>query len=135
MFVFSGAGWQKPANYNINYFRDKNKSVLIIAITGLLTNIIFMIALIPLLKINMNAYLYTFLIFLFKFNFAITIINLLPVPPLDMSKIIYYFSPNVYFKLMQNERIVQVVFLLLLAIGIIPAMINSLLTLLLHFIF
>lgn len=126
MFIFSGTGWQKPAEYKITYFRDKGKAVLSIALTGLLSNLVFMIVLIPLLRYKMNGYLLTFIIYLIKYNFSITIINLLPVPPFDMSKIIYFFSPNAYFRLIQNERLIHVIFLLLLAIDIIPMMVESL---------
>lgn len=127
MFIFSGAGWQKPAEYKITYFRDKQKAVLSVALTGLLSNLVFMIILMPLSHYNMNGYLATFITYLIIYNFSITIINLLPVPPFDMSKIIYFFSPNAYFRLIQNERLIHVIFLLLFAMQIIPTMIISLL--------
>lgn len=121
MFMFLGIGWQKPFEYNSTKYRDKSKGMLAVALTGLLSNLMIMALLIPLAYVQMNIYVHVFIITLIYFNFSITIVNLLPVPPLEMSKIIHSFSHNTYFKLMQNERMIHTVFIFLLVFGIISS--------------
>lgn len=119
MFMFLNVGWQKPFEYNSTKYRDKSKGILAVALTGLIANLMFMAILLPLTYLPMNAYLHFFVISLIFYNFSITIVNLLPVPPLEMAKIIHSFSHNTYFKLMQNERIIHTVFIFLLVFGVI----------------
>lgn len=53
-------------------------------------------------------------------NLNLMFFNLIPLPPLDGSRIAYIFLPtNLYFKIMQYERIIMIVFLVLMATGII----------------
>jgi len=127
MFVFTMAGWQYPSEYNPQKFSDRKKGILAVALSGLLSNLLFMTMLIPVYFIISNSSLQQFIFILIYFNFALTIINCLPIPPFDMAKIISAFSPSTYFKLIQNQRIIHVVFILLLVMNIIPAIISVLL--------
>lgn len=125
MFVLLRVGWQKPYEYNSSKFRDKNNGILAIAITGILSNLLIMAALIPLFPYITSTIGQIIIGKLIFFNFAIVIINLLPVPPLEMSKIIHSFSNNAYFKLVQNERIIHTIFILLLVLRIVSSFVNS----------
>lgn len=52
-------------------------------------------------------------------NLSLAVFNLLPVPPLDGSRIFYSFLPTkIYFGLMKYERIIAIVLLALLYLGI-----------------
>lgn len=126
MFIFAFCGWQKPADYNPNRLKNKEKGLLFIALTGLLSNVFVMTLAFPVYIVSTTYLMQRSLFIFIYFNFAITIINLLPIPPLDMSKIVYAFSPNNYFKLIQNEGIVHAVFILMLVLSIIPEMIRAL---------
>jgi len=114
-------GWQKPYEHNPNRLVDKERSLLQIMIVGQLATILFALFMIPLLKVavtmNMSVYLQYACVKLIYFNVAIFIVNLLPVPPLDMSKIIHALSPNSYFRLMQNTHYIHSAFILLIAFG------------------
>lgn len=121
MFMFLGVGWQKPFEYNSTKYKDKNKGILAIALTGILSNLVLMVMLLPLAQVQMNIYAHILIITLIYFNFSITLVNLLPVPPLEMAKIIHSFSHNTYFKLMQNERMIHTVFIFLLVFGVISS--------------
>lgn len=125
MFVLLHVGWQKPYEYNSSKFRDKNNGILAIAITGILSNLLIMAALIPLFPYITSTIGQIIIGKLIFFNFAIVIINLLPVPPLEMSKIIHSFSNNAYFKLVQNERIIHTIFILLLVLRIVSSFVDS----------
>lgn len=126
MFVFMNIGWQKPYEYNPNKFRDRNKGLLSIALSGILANLLIMSILIPMLRLNLPPLTMTFVGRSIHYNFVIAIINLLPIPPLDMTKIIQSYSSNAYFRLIQNERLIHTIFILLLITGIMSRFINSL---------
>lgn len=53
-------------------------------------------------------------------NLNLMFFNLIPLPPLDGSRIAYIFLPaDLYFKIMQYERIIMIAFIVLIATGII----------------
>lgn len=53
-------------------------------------------------------------------NLNLMIFNLIPLPPLDGSRIAYMFLPtNIYFKVMQYEQYIMIGFIVLLASGIV----------------
>lgn len=61
----------------------------------------------------------TMLFFGIALNFNLMIFNLIPLPPLDGSRIAYIFLPTeTYFKIMQYERYIMFAFIFLLASGI-----------------
>ncbi len=126
MFMIMNVGWQKPRSYSSGKYAHKEKGILSVALTGMVTNLLFMALLIPTIQFIQNGYVASFVYYLIFFNFTIVIVNLLPVPPLEMSQIIYSVSPNAYFKLVQNERMIHTVFILLLVIGILPTFIQQL---------
>jgi len=132
LFVFSGVGWQKPGEYNPSRFKDKEKGLLVLSVVGMGSNFLVMLALIPLfiyvntLKAETGYYLTIFIFQIIRYSFAIIIVNLLPVPPLDMTKIIYALNPSFYFKMVQNERIIQAIFILILAFGVLDDVVRAL---------
>lgn len=53
-------------------------------------------------------------------NLNLMFFNLIPLPPLDGSRIAYVFLPtNLYFKIMQYEKFIMIGFIVLLATGIV----------------
>lgn len=53
-------------------------------------------------------------------NLNLMIFNLIPLPPLDGSRIAYVFLPTkTYFKIMQYEKYIMIAFILLIATGIV----------------
>ena len=51
-------------------------------------------------------------------NISLAVFNLIPVPPFDGSRIFYAFLPTkLYFGVMKYERIIMLVFLVLIALG------------------
>ena len=132
LFTFSsfGMGWQKPYEYNPNRLTEKNRSLLPIAISGQLFSLVCFVALMPVIRMylysDVNPYLFYGIITLAKFSLIIFVVNLLPVPPLDMSKIIYAISPNTYFRLVQNERYIHTAFILLVAFRLVDSIVSQL---------
>ena len=118
-FVFLGVGWQKPFYFNTGRLKDKKKGLLSITLIGLLCNLLVMAILIPIYFsiLDTNVYLVTFVYNLMLYNIVIVIVNILPVPPFDMVKIIQALNPQLYFKFIQYEKVIQALFILVVASG------------------
>lgn len=131
LLVFMNVGWQMPLKTEANKLKDPKTNLIAICLFGLLVNLsVAMLALAfyrhglyhwqpsPYLK-----YIAEFVFIFGYYNLVIMIINLIPVIPLDMTKVIYALSPNTYFKILQNGRLIQAGFVLALVFGFIPMLI------------
>ena len=102
LLILSGSnfiiGWAKPVP--VNYYNLKNGRLgeFFISISGVLTNFILSIVGVLLLKFLPNTefmnFLVPYIIYFISFNIMIGVFNLLPIPPLDGSKIIASFAPE-----------------------------------------
>ena len=139
LFTFSsfGVGWQKPYEHNPNKLQDKERSLLTLALVGQVSSLLLMVFLLPVLQymimMKANTYIVYAVFQLMKFSLVLVVVNLLPVPPLDMSKIIHAISPNSYFRLLQNERYIHTAFILLVAFGIIETVAGQILAPLINY--
>lgn len=110
MFVLSGANaflaWAKPVPYNPNDLRNKKWGELIVAIAGPISNIILMILFIlsifilEYFKLG-NEFILQVLFMGGFLNLFLAIFNLIPIVPLDGSKILFSLLP---FNLSQKTR-------------------------------
>lgn len=102
MFI---VGWAKPVPINPFNFRDYDRGMLTVGLAGPASNIILGTAL-ALLSRNFGPGLVKE-IFLFGgyINFILAFFNLIPIPPLDGSRILSVFLPrNVRYRYEQLER-------------------------------
>jgi Zn-dependent protease len=102
--LIGGFGWAKPVQVNPQYYKDEKKGMAITAIAGPLTNLI-----ISSIAISLNKHFFgmgsEFLFVVASINLSLFIFNLIPLPPLDGSKIAAMFLPyNIYEKYMMLER-------------------------------
>lgn len=122
-----GFGWAKPVPINSRYFKRGKTDVAITAFAGPLSNLVvafasmilmFLLALI-LGKFSFIFYVVTFFDYVAIININLAVFNLVPIPPLDGSKILAAVLPNnLYYKLMQYERYISIIVLVLLYTGI-----------------
>ena len=110
-------GWTKPVPVNPYNFRDRKWGTFKVALAGPATN--FLIALIFGLLIRFFNLSQNFLIFFSIIsinNFAWGIFNLIPIPPLDGSHILFTLLPekfsNVKFFLQRYSPYILIIFLL-----------------------
>jgi Zn-dependent protease len=128
-------GWAKPVPINSRYFQKPRRDLAIVALAGPLTNIVLAFVGMLLSRIvgvisvsfppsqsfgsTALGLLLLFLSYFFQLNASFAIFNLLPIPPLDGSRLLTLFLPPKWaFKLMQYERFIALSMLLLLYLGI-----------------
>lgn len=114
--IFFKFGWAKPVMINPNNFRDRKKGAFFVAIAGVLTNFILAIISVIILKhIHLNEFMQELLLNIFWFNIILGVFNLIPIPPLDGSKILFSFLPLKYeYYLIKYERYGYIILLLLI---------------------
>lgn len=112
-------GWAKPVPYNPNNLRNQTWGKVWVAIAGVLTNLA--IALIFGLLIRFAPISGTMLLFaeiVVFTNILLAVFNLVPIPPLDGSKIIFAFVPPQYERYVRSfERYSLFILLLFIFYG------------------
>ena len=113
MMFFCGFGWAKPVPVDPRYFRKPKQGMALTALAGPVSNL-----LLALLLLLFSRLIYDFapysdlwnLVFGFLLDTAglsigLGVFNLVPIPPLDGSKVLAAFLPDrAYFQLMRYER-------------------------------
>lgn len=114
-----GIGWAKPVPVDTRYFKNPKKDMALTAFAGPLANLIMAFvamficnAIIFAMRFVEVVWLLYFLLFLAivlfevaSINVGLAIFNLVPIPPLDGSKILAAFlSDRAYYTLMRYER-------------------------------
>ena len=118
-----GFGWAKPVPINSRNLRRGKLDVAITAFAGPLSNLILgfistilMYAFLLLsVKVAFADYLFLLFMYVAIININLAVFNLIPIPPLDGSKILAAILPNsVYYKLMLYERYLSIILFALL---------------------
>lgn len=124
-------GWAKPVPINTRYFKNPKSGMAITALAGPASNLLlgfvgcFLYTLsthfIRVASGSFAYYLaYAWINFVFYFgwlNIALALFNLIPLPPLDGSRIFLVFLPEkAYFSVMKYEREIALGFFILLFI-------------------
>ncbi|MDP2872595.1 MAG: site-2 protease family protein [Bacillota bacterium] len=95
MLVVVRIGWAKPVPINPTYFRDRRSGVLLVSAAGPLSNFATAFVATILLKVipplSGLGFLRDLLWLLLQFSVIFGVFNLLPIPPLDGSRILRLF--------------------------------------------
>lgn len=134
--IFFHFGWARPVPINSRYFKKPRRDMALTAAAGPASNFIMAfigIFLRQILIAIFNAFpasssfvgyiQYAAIMLLTYFhilNLSLGLFNLIPIPPLDGSRIFLTFLPaKYYFGIMKYERYIQLALMLLLCTGII----------------
>ena len=114
--IFFKFGWAKPVMINPNNFRDRKKGTFFVSIAGVLTNFILAIISVVIMKhIRLNDFVFEIFMNIFWFNIILGVFNLIPIPPLDGSKLLFSFLPPKYeYYLIKYEKYGYILLLLLI---------------------
>ncbi|MBN1578141.1 MAG: site-2 protease family protein [Chitinispirillaceae bacterium] len=125
MLLFGPFGWAKPVPVDPRYFQNPKKSMLQVSAAGPASNIALALLFGYTLRLigvadpslGMHPYLVKFLTLSILMNTGIAFFNLLPVPPLDGSKILLGMLPNRLIPgYIEKSRYLPIVFMVLLVL-------------------
>lgn len=112
-------GWAKPVPINFFNLKNPKKDIIFVGLAGPLANIALAIILSLILKMNLPTFFSESLQLALLINLVLAIFNLIPIPPLDGSRILMgLFPPNLAYKftLLEPWGIIIISFLLMLGI-------------------
>lgn len=125
MMVAFKFGWAKPVPVNMYRFRNPKRDMAITALAGPMSNLIigavflflYGVLYIPLRRGGTVGDWFLQMIYLTAYiSLALMIFNILPISPLDGSKVLYSFLPEkAYMTLMRYERYGMILLLVLVA--------------------
>jgi Zn-dependent protease len=92
-FVF---GWAKPVPVNPYYFKSRQRGMALVGAAGPITNFALAILFIVVLNLIHPTNWWGFMVFYmaFQVNLALGLFNLVPIPPLDGSRVLGAFLPR-----------------------------------------
>ena len=136
LMLLTGFGWAKAVPVNPRYFKKPKTGMAVTALAGPLSNLIFGFILLIVYRLVYGLFapaaaaasapvqalflgVTEILWAMFSINISLAVFNLLPVPPLDGSRIVSILLPDkVYFTVMQYERYIFLVMAVLLYLGV-----------------
>lgn len=148
MLFFVQFGWAKPVMINPRNFRDWKKGEVLVSLAGPAANLLMAFTAMAIMAVLANIGIHErwlravlYLVVLYNINFAI--FNMIPIPPLDGSKILMAYLPGeLAYKLQGLERYSFIIFIILIATPIlsiilvpIQRFIFSIMSLIVSFIF
>ena len=123
--LFFHVGWAKPVPVNPGNFKHPRRDIALVFLAGPVSN--FLLALVALflyypLRLAESSIVMTIALMLYMvavISIGLGVFNLIPVPPLDGSKILLSFLPRKYeWKFAQYQQYIQFGLLILLVLGV-----------------
>lgn len=136
LILLFGFGWAKPVEVNARNFKNPKGGMALTALAGPISNIIVGFVFYILLKVSLSLgaltvefgiYIFLFFRYIVEINISLAIFNLIPIPPLDGSKILAALLPDrIYYNLMRYERYFSLILIFLIVSDVLDYPINFL---------
>jgi Zn-dependent protease len=110
-------GWAKPVQWNPYNVKDKRMGELLISIAGPASNILIALVFGLIIRLAGNSLSASFIsisVYIVIINIVLAVFNLVPLPPLDGSKILFSILPSKYMWIREMLEAYSVFFFLLL---------------------
>ena len=129
--LFFGFGWAKPVRVNPNFFKKTKRDMALTALAGPVSNFLMaffsMFALLYLCPLFKNVYIYQFFFMFVLLNIGLGVFNLIPIPPLDGSKIFLSLLPRrIYYEIMRYEQFGFIILIIALYLGVLDPLLDFL---------
>ncbi len=124
LLLLTGLGWAKPVPVNARNFKNPKAGMAITALAGPAANLLLALVVMVLFKLLLLLGVLPFtlgliLVILIQITVQLAVFNLIPVPPLDGSRLLTALLPDrAYYGLMRYERIIMGVMMAALLIGV-----------------
>lgn len=131
LMITVGFGWAKPVSVDMRRFSNPKRGMAITALAGPVSN--FVLAWVALLlagvlyrveffpsqgMLTAASWTFFFLTRLAVMSVGLGVFNLIPIPPLDGSKVLFSFLPNrMYYTILRYERYVMLALFALVFLG------------------
>ncbi|MBQ9516575.1 MAG: site-2 protease family protein [Eubacterium sp.] len=135
MILLFGIGYAKPVPVDMRNFKNPKQGMALVALAGPVSNLLmawiscfitYAIAAVSQGSLVLQL-IQIFFMFSTYINISLGVFNLLPIPPLDGSKILAAVLPDrVYYKYMMYERYVMIGLMILLFTGVLGGLISGL---------
>ena len=120
-------GWAKPVPVDMRYFKNPKRGMAITALAGPASNLVIAAAALLLYGFlfrllrgsTIGGYVLEMVYIMAYLSTALAVFNILPIPPLDGSKVLFSFmSDDAYYKLMRYERFGMILLIALMVLGV-----------------
>ncbi len=134
MMAFVGFGWAKPVPVDMRRFRRPKRDMAVTAAAGPLCNVLiafvflFLYGLLTpvLLHKGIRLYIFQMIYQTAYLSLAFAVFNIIPIPPLDGSKVLYSVIPErAYWTLMRYERYGMILLVVLVVTGVLSGPLND----------
>jgi Zn-dependent protease len=127
LLFFVGFGWAKPVQVDSRYYENPKSDMVKVALAGPIMNFIvafiaiFIVEILYKLDIGINlltGYILLLLQYIAIINIGLGIFNLIPIPPLDGSKVLMaVLPPQSYFSYMKYEQFGMIILIMFIYLG------------------
>ena len=120
--IFIGFGWAKPVMVDPGNLKNPKVDMALISVAGPISNFVMafisLLIVYPLFAMNLPIYIYRVIMTFCNINIVLGVFNMLPIPPLDGSKVLAGILPDsIYYNLPPVGRYGMLILMILMFTG------------------